>query len=166
MESVAFIFPGQGSQSLGMCNSIEDEISTVKDSFDIGSDMLGINLWQLIKEGPIEKLNQTQYTQPAMRASNVAFFDIWKKLGGEGVNMMAGHSLGEYAAVVCANILGYEDAMSLVIKRGILMQEAVPEGVGSMAAIIGLSEESLNAVCEEVNDKGNDFVVELSLIHV
>ena len=160
MESVAFIFPGQGSQSLGMCNSIEDEISTVKDRFDIGSDMLGINLWQLIKEGPIEKLNQTQYTQPAMLASNVAFYDIWKKLGGERVDMMAGHSLGEYAALVCANILDYEDAMSLVIKRGILMQEAVPEGVGSMAAIIGLSEEALNAVCEEVNNKGNDFVVE------
>jgi len=160
MRSVAFIFPGQGSQSLGMCNSIETEISTVKHRFEVGSDILGINLWRLIKEGPIEKLNQTQYTQPAMLASNVAFYDIWKKLGGEQVDMMAGHSLGEYAALVCANILDYEEAMSLVIKRGKLMQEAVPEGVGSMAAIMGLNEETLEAICEEVNNKKSDFVVE------
>ena len=160
MGDAAFIFPGQGSQSLGMCDSIAEEILTVKDRFEVGSDILGINLWQLIKEGPIEKLNQTQYTQPAMLASSVAFYDIWKKLGGEQVDIMAGHSLGEYAALVCANILDYEEAMSLVIKRGMLMQEAVPEGVGSMAAIMGLNEEALNAICEEVKDKKNDFVVE------
>ncbi len=160
MGSVAFIFPGQGSQSLGMCNSIEEEILAVKDRFEVGSDILGVNLWQLIKEGPVEKLNQTKYTQPAMLASNVAFYDIWKKLGGEQADVMAGHSLGEYAALVCANILDYEEAMSLVIKRGILMQEAVPKGIGSMAAIMGLNEEALNAVCKEVNDKKGDLVVE------
>ena len=160
MGSVAFIFPGQGSQSKGMCNSIEEEISAVRGRFEVGSDLLGINLWQLIKEGPIEKLNQTKYTQPAMLASNVAFYDIWKKLGGEQVDLMAGHSLGEYAALVCANILDYEEAMSLVIKRGTLMQEAVPEGIGSMAAIMGLNEEVLSAVCKEVSNKKSDFAVE------
>ena len=149
--SAVMVFPGQGSQFIGMCDSLEHELEIIKTRFETGSKILDVDLWKLIREGPQEKLNETQFTQPAMLASDVAFFDIWQKFGGKTPKYMAGHSLGEYAALVCADILDYEKAMSLVIKRARLMQKAVPQGSGSMAAVLGLDAKILEKICLEAS---------------
>ncbi|RDH89554.1 MAG: [acyl-carrier-protein] S-malonyltransferase [endosymbiont of Seepiophila jonesi] len=149
MSDTAFsiVFPGQGSQSVGMLKALADDFSLVGDTFTEASDALGFDLWKLVLEGPKETLNQTQNTQPAMLAAGVAVWRVWQAQGGAAPSIMAGHSLGEYSALVCAGAMGFSDAVSLVAKRGMFMQEAVPEGTGAMAAILGLDDDKVRDVC-------------------
>lgn len=145
----AMVFPGQGSQALGMLADLGADYDVVGDTFSQASEVLGYDLWQLIQGGPAEELNQTDRTQPAMLASGVAVWRAWRALGGEVPLVMAGHSLGEYTALVCAGALTFEDAVELVAERGRCMQSAVPAGVGGMAAILGLGNEAVAAVCRQ-----------------
>ncbi len=149
MSDTAFsiVFPGQGSQSVGMLKALADDFSLVGETFIEASDALGFDLWKLVLEGPKETLNQTQNTQPAMLAAGVAVWRVWQAQGGAAPSIMAGHSLGEYSALVCAGAMGFSDAVSLVVKRGMFMQEAVPEGTGAMAAILGLDDDKVQDVC-------------------
>ncbi len=145
--SLAFIFPGQGSQSVGMLKDLSDNFSEVSATFQEASDALGYNLWSLIQEGPAEKLNSTDVTQPAMLASGVATWRVWQAKGGAMPAMMAGHSLGEYTALVCASSLDFVDAVKLVSQRGKFMMQAVPAGTGAMAAILGMDDDAVRKVC-------------------
>ncbi|VAX07566.1 Malonyl CoA-acyl carrier protein transacylase [hydrothermal vent metagenome] len=147
--SLAFIFPGQGSQSVGMLKDLAAEFAEVEATFKQASDVLGYDLWNVVQHGPAEKLNQTDITQPAMLSAGVAVWRIWQAQGGAQPVMMAGHSLGEYTALVCAGTLDFTDAVKLVAERGRLMQAAVPAGEGAMAAILGLDDELVNQACEE-----------------
>lgn len=147
--SIGFIFPGQGSQSIGMLAALAEAYPQVQDTFKEASDALGYDLWQVIQDGPAEKLNSTEVTQPAMLASGVATYRVWLAQGGTVPVVMAGHSLGEYTALVCAGSMKFSDAASLVAERGKLMQAAVPAGSGAMAAILGLDDDAVKAVCEE-----------------
>ena len=140
---VAFVFPGQGSQSLKMMKQLRHEFPFIGERFEIASEILEFDLWKLIQEGPLESLNMTQNTQPALLAASLATWDAWMSLGGVRPQVLAGHSFGEYTALVCAGSLGYRDAVALVAERGRLMQLAVPEGTGSMAAILGLEAKLL-----------------------
>ena len=144
----AFVFPGQGSQSVGMMQvwAARDE---VRQTFTEASDALGTDLWQLVSQGPVEILNQTTQTQPAMLAADVALWRIWRAAGGGTPAILAGHSLGEYAALVAAEALDFADAIKLVRFRAEAMQAAVPEGVGAMAAILGLDNPAVTEVCAE-----------------
>lgn len=144
---IAFVFPGQGSQSVGMLNTLAADFQEVTEVFSRASDILGYDLWNVVSEGPAEDLNQTHITQPAMLASGVAVWEVWKKLEKPMPQIMAGHSLGEYTALVCANALSFEDGIALVAERGRLMQEAVPQGTGAMAAILGLDDDSVRSIC-------------------
>lgn len=143
----ACVFPGQGSQSVGMLQALAAEHAAVEATFARASDVLGYDLWQLVQNGPEETLNQTAKTQPAMLAAGVAVWRLWRTLGGPEPLAMAGHSLGEYTALVCADALTFESAVALVAERGRLMQAAVPAGVGAMAAILGLDDDSVRAAC-------------------
>lgn len=145
--STAFLFPGQGSQSVGMLASLADSGPWVAETFTEASDALGLDLWQLCQQGPEQALNRTENTQPAMLAADIATWRAWRALGGEVPDHMAGHSLGEYAALVAAGSLEFVDAVRLVALRGRLMQQAVPEGEGAMAAILGLDDAELEAIC-------------------
>ncbi len=145
--NLAFVFPGQGSQSLGMLNELAANYPEVKHVFEQASDTLGTDLWSLITHGPEEALNQTQNTQPAMLAAGVAVWQIWCKLSNIRPAWMAGHSLGEYTALVCSDAMSFEDGIKLVAARGQLMQEAVPAGVGAMAAILGLEDHQVVKAC-------------------
>ncbi len=147
--TVAFIFPGQGSQSVGMLSALADQYSEVTDTFSSASNVLGYDLWQLVKEGPDTELNLTHKTQPAMLASGVATWRVWQSKNGPAPAFMAGHSLGEYTALVCSGAMAFEDAVSLVADRGRFMQEAVPEGKGAMAAILGLDDDAVRQVCAD-----------------
>lgn len=147
--SLAFIFPGQGSQSVGMLKDLSENFSEVATTFEQASDALGYDLWSLIQDGPAEKLNSTDVTQPAMLASGVATWRIWQAKGGAMPAMMAGHSLGEYTALVCAGSLDFVDAVKLVSQRGQFMMQAVPAGTGAMAAILGMDDEAVRKVCLE-----------------
>ncbi len=146
--SLALLFPGQGSQSVGMLADLSGAWPQVGETFAEASDALGYDLWKLVQEGPAETLNQTDKTQPAMLAAGVATFRVWQAAGGPDATFMAGHSLGEYSALVCAGALEFADAVKLVEKRGQLMQSAVPAGEGAMAAILGLSDDDVRAACE------------------
>lgn len=146
--SLGFIFPGQGSQSVGMLADLAESYAEVKTTCQEASDVLGYDLWQVIQEGPAEKLNSTEVTQPAMLTAGVSVWRIWQAQGGAQPTMMAGHSLGEYSALVCAGSLTFADAIGLVAERGRLMQQAVPEGTGAMAALLGLDDAAVAAVCE------------------
>lgn len=146
-NSLAIVFPGQGSQSVGMLASLAAKNPIVEQIFSQASEHLGYDVWSLVQEGPKEKLNQTEYTQPALLAADYAVWSCWRDAGGELPAMMAGHSLGEYAALVCAGSLTFGDALRLVAARGRFMQQAVAEGVGSMAAIIGLDQEQVTRIC-------------------
>ncbi|MBS0439713.1 MAG: ACP S-malonyltransferase [Proteobacteria bacterium] len=148
--NLAFVFPGQGSQSLGMLAELGSEYAVVKSTFDEASAGAGIDLWKLSQEGPEEALNSTQNTQPALLAADVAVWRVWVERGGVMPVVLAGHSLGEYAALVCAGVLGLHDAAHLVAERGNLMQAAVPPGVGAMAAILGGDDAQIANVCIEV----------------
>jgi [acyl-carrier-protein] S-malonyltransferase len=148
--NLAFVFPGQGSQSLGMLAELGSEYSVVKSTFDEASAGAGVDLWVLSQRGPEEDLNRTENTQPALLAAGVAVWRVWHERGGATPAMLAGHSLGEYAALVCAEVLGLRDAAALVAERGRLMQAAVPPGVGAMAAILGGDDAQIAQVCAEV----------------
>jgi [acyl-carrier-protein] S-malonyltransferase len=149
MSKFAVTFPGQGSQSVGMLAELYAEYEVVRDTFTQASDALGYDLWDLVANGPEAALNQTHQTQPALLTSSVAIWRLWVAKGGQMPDLMAGHSLGEYSALVCAGVLSFVDAVKLVEKRGHYMQEAVPAGVGSMAAIIGLGDELIQKACDE-----------------
>ena len=145
--SLAFIFPGQGSQSVGMLKDLSDNFSEVAATFQEASDALGYDLWSLVQDGPVEKLNSTDVTQPAMLASGVATWRVWQAKGGAMPAMMAGHSLGEYTALVCAGSLDFVDAVKLVSQRGKFMMQAVPAGTGAMAAVLGMDDDAVRQVC-------------------
>lgn len=149
MTQFAFVFPGQGSQTVGMLTELAATYPLVEETFREASDALGYDLWQLVSQGPAEELNKTWQTQPALLAASVAIYRVWQQQGGEQPALMAGHSLGEYSALVCAGVLNFADAVKLVELRGKLMQEAVPEGTGAMQAIIGLDDAAIRKACEE-----------------
>ena len=149
MTQFAFVFPGQGSQTVGMLSELAATYPLVEATFREASDALGYDLWQLVSAGPAEELNKTWQTQPALLAASVAIYRVWQQQGGAQPTLMAGHSLGEYSALVCAGVLDFADAIKLVELRGKLMQEAVPEGTGAMQAIIGLDDASIRKACEE-----------------
>lgn len=145
----ALLFPGQGSQSVGMLAALAEAHPVVRETFSEASAALSYDLWQLVSAGPAETLNQTEHTQPALLAAGVAVWRAWCGQGGPPPTAMAGHSLGEYSALVCAGALTFADAVRLVRRRGQLMQTAVPAGTGAMAAIVGLEDEQVSALCRE-----------------
>ncbi|RRW21223.1 [acyl-carrier-protein] S-malonyltransferase [Stutzerimonas stutzeri] len=147
--SLAFVFPGQGSQSLGMLAELGAQQSVIIDTFAEASAALGYDLWALTQQGPEEQLNQTDKTQPAILAASVALWRLWQAEGGARPAFVAGHSLGEYSALVAAGSLPFADAVKLVELRGQLMQQAVPAGQGGMAAILGLEDADVLAACAE-----------------
>ncbi|MFE8103480.1 ACP S-malonyltransferase [Brenneria goodwinii] len=149
MTQFAMVFPGQGSQSVGMLAELAAEYPVVTETFAQASAVLGYDLWQLAQQGPVEELNKTWQTQPALLTASVAIWRVWQLQGGKTPTLMAGHSLGEYSALVCAGVLDFQQAVSLVEQRGKLMQEAVPEGTGAMYAIIGLDNDAIAKACEE-----------------
>ena len=152
MTKLAFVFPGQGSQSVGMMSDWGDFQSIVDETFDEASEALSYDIKDMIKQGPAEQLNQTQNTQPAMLASGVAAFRVWQQQNMPSADIYAGHSLGEYSALVCAGSLDFSDAIKLVHTRGNLMQSAVADGEGAMAAIIGLADEEVVKACNAVTE--------------
>ena len=149
MTQFAMVFPGQGSQTVGMLAELAAENPIIEATFKEASDALGYDLWQLTQQGPAEELNKTWQTQPALLAASVAIYRLWQQKGGQMPTMMAGHSLGEYSALVCAGVIDFADAIKLVELRGKLMQEAVPAGTGAMQAIIGLDDAAIQQACEE-----------------
>jgi [acyl-carrier-protein] S-malonyltransferase len=151
--NIAVVFPGQGSQSIGMLKEYAEEWDQVKTTFGQASEVLGYDLWEIVSNGPEEKLNQTEITQPAMLAADVSVMRIMSELCMTKPYALAGHSLGEYAALVGANVLDYQDAIKLVAERGRLMQNAVPEGEGAMAAIIGLFDEQIIKTCAKATQE-------------
>lgn len=156
----AFVFPGQGSQSVGMMAAY-GESAVVRTTFDEASEALGQDLWQLIAEGPAEALAQTVNTQPVMLTAGVAAYRLWLEKGGRSPALLAGHSLGEYSALVAAGVIGFKDAVPLVRLRAAAMQEAVPVGAGAMAAILGLDDDKIREACAEAAAAiGNNEVVE------
>jgi [acyl-carrier-protein] S-malonyltransferase len=155
--TIAFVFPGQGSQSLGMLAELAAVHPVVRESFEEASQGCGIELWELSQQGPEEKLNQTEFTQPALLAADVAVWRAWMAAGGEQPAQFAGHSLGEYAALVAAGAISLGDAARLVRERGRLMQEAVPAGSGAMAAVLGADDAMVAEVCALVS--GDTVVV-------
>jgi [acyl-carrier-protein] S-malonyltransferase len=148
---LAFVFPGQGSQSVGMLAELAAEFPEVRKVFDDASEGAGLDLWALSQDGPEEELGKTENTQPALLAASVAIWNVWRAQGGPVPAQVAGHSLGEYSALVCAGALPLREAAALVAERGRLMQAAVPAGVGSMAAVLGADDEVIRNVCKEVS---------------
>ncbi len=149
MSSFAALFPGQGSQSVGMLSALAEEYAPVREAFAEASEVLGYDLWQLVQQGPDEQLRQTQYTQPAMFVAGVAVWRAWLAAGGAMPSYFAGHSLGEYSALTAAGSLPFAEAVALVARRGQLMADAAPGGVGGMAAVLGLDDEAVRSVCAE-----------------
>ncbi|HHX8310139.1 TPA: ACP S-malonyltransferase [Vibrio diabolicus] len=149
MSKFAIVFPGQGSQAVGMLAELGEQYDVVKQTFAEASDALGYDLWALVQTGPAEDLNETFRTQPALLASSVAIWRVWQELGLEQPANLAGHSLGEYSALVCAGVIDFKEAIKLVELRGKLMQEAVPAGTGAMYAIIGLADDAIAKACED-----------------
>ena len=147
--SLAFVFPGQGSQSVGMLNDLAASYPEVKHIFERASDALSKDLWSLVSNGSEQELNQTENTQPIMLAAGFAVWNVWCKHSAVRPDWVAGHSLGEYTALVCASAIYFEDAIKLVATRGRLMQEAVPAGIGAMAAILGLENHEVVKACTE-----------------
>ncbi|MBR9866457.1 MAG: ACP S-malonyltransferase [Oceanospirillales bacterium] len=146
-QPLAFVFPGQGSQHLAMLAELAAEHSVIQEAFAEASEVLGYDLWELTQNGPEADLNQTDRTQPALLTAGVALWRLWKQQGGAMPAMMAGHSLGEYTALVCAGAIDFKDAVNLVRLRGEFMQQAVPAGTGAMAAILGLADDAIEAAC-------------------
>ena len=145
----AFVFPGQGSQCVGMLKALAADHAQIVETFREASEVLGYDLWDLTQNGPEEVLNRTAVTQPALLAADVGCYRAWRARNGVRPAVMAGHSLGEYAALVCAEAMDFREAVRLVARRGELMQGAVPQGEGAMAAILGLADEAVEAVCRE-----------------
>lgn len=148
-QTLAFVFPGQGSQQIGMLAELAESHSVVKDTFAEASEVLGYDLWDLVQNGPEEDLNQTDKTQPALLTAGVALWRLWQEQGGEKPALMAGHSLGEYTALVCSGAISFADGVNLVKMRGEFMQQAVPAGAGAMAAILGLADEAIEKACTD-----------------
>lgn len=146
-QSKVFVFPGQGSQQVGMLSELAAENPIIQETFAEASAVLGYDLWALVQEGPAEDLNQTDKTQPALLCASVALWRLWLQKGGDAPAVMAGHSLGEYSALVCAGALDFAQAIDLVRLRGEFMQEAVPAGTGAMAAILGLADDQVELAC-------------------
>ena len=155
--TLAFVFPGQGSQSLAMLAELSELHPIVRETFAEASDGAGVDLWALSQGGPEEQLNRTEYTQPALLAAGIAVWRAWNRQGGPRPAWLAGHSLGEYSALVAAEALSLRDAAHLVRIRGQLMQEAAPAGTGAMAAVIGAEDDLVRAVCNEAS--GSEVVV-------
>jgi [acyl-carrier-protein] S-malonyltransferase len=147
----AFVFPGQGSQSVGMLSELGASYPIVTELFGNVSEQIGYDLWTLVQQGPEATLNQTEHTQVAMLTADVAVFRLLQQQGMETPAIMAGHSLGEYAALVCSEAISLEDAALLVAKRGQFMQSTVPLGEGAMAAIVGLTDEEVRVLCKEAS---------------
>lgn len=148
-KKIGFVFPGQGSQAVGMLADIAKDYSEIKATFDEASAVLGYDLWCVVQEGPTEMLDRTVYTQPALLAASYAIWRILKNHSTILPVLLAGHSLGEYTALVCAESLSFQDGITLVAARGEYMQEAVPLGEGALAAIIGLDDDVVREVCEQ-----------------
>ncbi len=148
-QKLALVFPGQGSQTVGMLADLHAEYAVVRETFAESSAALGYDLWQLVANGPEADLNETHRTQPALLTASVAIWRLWQQQGGATPDYFAGHSLGEYSALVCAGVLSLGDAVSLVEKRGQYMQTAVPAGTGAMSAIIGLDDALIAKACAE-----------------
>ena len=147
MSGYAFLFPGQGSQSVGMLSQAAEHYAVVGDTFAEASDALGYDLWALVSQGPEDQLTLTEFTQPAILTASVALYRCWQQEGGPGPEFVAGHSLGEYSALVVAGALSLNDAARLVQTRGRAMQSAVPAGEGAMAAVLGLSDAVIDEIC-------------------
>lgn len=152
----AFVFPGQGSQKVGMLADMAEQFALIKQTFDESSHALGFDVWHIAQSG--EQLDQTAYTQPVLLTASIAIWRVWHELGGIMPSVLAGHSLGEYSALVAANSLSLADAVKLVHLRGQLMQTAVPEGQGAMAAILGLDDAQVEALCLSVSEQTSDVV--------
>lgn len=150
-QKIALLFPGQGSQAVGMLAELLESSEIVKATFAEASEALGYDLANLVVNGPAEELNQTHRTQPALLTASVAVYREWLANNTKVETVLAGHSLGEYSALVCADVLSLAEAVKLVENRGLYMQEAVPAGVGSMAAIIGLDDRKIQAICAELS---------------
>ncbi|NLS43478.1 [acyl-carrier-protein] S-malonyltransferase [BEV proteobacterium] len=148
MTQFAMVFPGQGSQTVGMLAELAAQYPVLQETFAQASEVLGYDLWQLTAQGPAKELNKTWQTQPALLTASVAIWRVWQQQGGKQPALMAGHSLGEYSALVCAGALDFQEAVRLVELRGKLMQEAVPEGTGAMYAIVDLDNDAIAAACE------------------
>lgn len=146
-KKLAIVFPGQGSQSVGMLQELAAAFPIVAETFTEASDALSYDLWALVQNGPAEDLNRTDRTQPAMLAAGVAVWRVWQAQGGAAPAVMAGHSLGEYTALVCAEALAFAPTVALVAERGRFMQEAVPAGEGAMAAVLGLDDDTVREAC-------------------
>jgi len=152
----AFVFPGQGSQKVGMLAELAEQFSGVQETFAEASEAIGFDLWHIAQSG--EGLNQTEFTQPVLLTASIALWRVWLELGGVAPKYLAGHSLGEYSALVAAGAMSLGDAVKLVNLRGKLMQEAVPQGQGAMAAILGLEDAKVIELCEQVNAQANGSV--------
>ena len=157
-SSIAFVFPGQGSQQVGMLAAAYENFASVRDTFAEASHALGYDLWALVQNGPQDALNLTETTQPVLLTSSVALWRAWQSETDIQPGILAGHSLGEFSALVCAQALEFTDAVKLVRKRGEFMQTAVPVGEGSMAAIIGLEDSVIERICDEIT-QGAEAVV-------
>lgn len=149
LKQLAFVFPGQGSQKVGMLAEAAERFAIVRDTFAEASGVLGYDLWELVQNGPQEELNLTERTQPMLLTASVALWRVWCEQGGAQPALMAGHSLGEFSALVCSGVIDFAAAVDLVRLRGAYMQSAVPVGVGAMAAIIGLEDEAIVKACAE-----------------
>lgn len=159
MSKFAMVFPGQGSQAVGMLADLATQFSIVEKTFAEASEVLGYDLWDLVQNGSAEDLGQTQRTQPALLAASVAIYRVWQEKYPElKPSVMAGHSLGEYSALVCAGVLNFQDAIKLVELRGNAMQQAVPAGTGAMYAIIGLDNEAIIAACKQASTETGEVV--------
>lgn len=150
-SNVAFVFPGQGSQKIGMLADVAAKYPLIQETFAEASEALGYDMWQLVQEGEQADINLTEKTQPILLTASVALWRLWLQQDGTKPSLMAGHSLGEFTALVCAGSLNFADAVRLVRARGQFMQTAVPVGVGAMAAIIGLDDEVINTICAEAS---------------
>jgi len=152
--AIAMVFPGQGSQSQGMQADLAEHFEVVAQTYAEAGDLLGYDLWALVQDDPAGKLGETVVTQPAMLTAGVAAYRCWQAAGGADISQMAGHSLGEYTALVCAGAVDFPDALRVVKRRSELMQEAVPVGIGAMAALLGLDDDAVVALCDEASTIG------------
>ena len=154
MSHIAFVFPGQGSQKIGMLSELAQDHALIKQTFDEAYDVLGYNMWELIQQGEQEQINLTQRTQPILLTCSVAIWRLWNQHNGAQPSQMAGHSLGEWSALVCSGVVDFADALKIVRARGQFMQQAVPVGEGAMAAIIGLEDQAILDACSNAQSLG------------
>jgi len=148
-KTLAFVFPGQGSQKIGMLADLAENYPVITQTFAEASEVLGYDLWDLVQNGTQEDITLTERTQPLLLTASVAVWRVWQQEGGAQPSLMAGHSLGEWSALVCAGVVNFKDAVRLVRNRGAYMQEAVPQGQGAMAAIIGLDDDIIKSICTD-----------------